>query len=343
MIDVNKSEKFLSELTKLYATSGDEKEVSLHLMSILSSFMPCKIDKLGSVVGTTGNGKHILLDAHIDQIGLIVLGITDDGFVKVSKCGGADPRVLTAASVTIHGKEKITGIVCSVPPHLKKDKSDNKVPDIDQIIIDTGYSKEKLDKIVSPGDRITFDGEYLRLLGDNVSSPCVDDRSGVVVILRTLEILQNNKPDCKISVLFSSQEETGGSGAKAAAFNFDADEAICVDVSFAKQFDLTDDKYAETGKGPMIGFSPVLDRKMSLDFVSIAQTNGIPYQREIMGSRTGTNADDIQTAGNGTKCSVISIPIKNMHTCVEVVDLKDIELTAQLIANYIIEKGKEND
>ena len=128
----------------------------------------------------------------------------------------------------------------------------------------------------------------------------------------------------------------------AGAFNIQPDEAIAVDVTFARQPDANESIYGELGKGPMIGFSPVLDRRMSKALIDIAKIYAIPYQTEVMGSRTGTNADEIQICGPGVKCAVLSVPIRNMHTSGEICNVRDVEYTAHLLAEYLLRGGNAN-
>lgn len=333
----------LERLCAAKGVSGAESEAAEVASELLGRYMPVQIDALGSVTGTTGSGKlHILLDAHLDQIGLVVTSIDECGFLKVTKCGGADIRVLAAAEVTVHGKEKLFGVITSTPPHLSSPDDSGKAKGFDDIAVDIGMSRDEAVKNVSAGDRITFNGEYKQLLGSRICSPSVDDRAGVAAILRVLQLLEGKEHNCKISVLFSVQEETGGSGAQTGAFAAQADEAVAVDVSFASAPGVSGEKYAVLGGGAMIGYGPSLDYAMSKKLAEIAEKNGIPNQPEVMGGRTGTNCDRIQVAGKGVKTALISVPLRNMHTAAEVCDLADIESTARLIADYILERGAEN-
>ena len=343
MAEFSEVSALLKKLCDAKGVSGAENGAAEVAAELLNKYMPSCIDPLGSVSGSMGDGDvHILLDAHLDQIGLVVTAIDETGFLKVAKCGGSDIRVLAAAEVTVHGKEPLFGVITSTPPHLSKPEDSDKAKGFDEIAVDIGMKKEQAEKLVSPGDRITFNGEYLELLGNRVSSPSIDDRAGIAAILRCLELIKDKSLNSKISVLFSVQEETGGSGAQAGAFAANADEAIAVDVSFAKAPGVSDDKYAVLGGGTMIGFGPSLDYDMSRKLSAIAENKGIPNQLEVMGGRTGTNCDEIQVAGKGVKTALLSIPLRNMHTAVEVCDLEDIENTAKLMAEYIIERGGAN-
>lgn len=331
----------LEKLCAAKGTSGKEDSAATLSAELLSQYMSVKQDNLGNVIGKKGEGKGILLDAHIDQIGLIVTGFTDDGFIKVARVGGADIRVLTAQQVTIHGKKDIFGVITSVPPHLASDKDEDKATSFDDMTIDIGMSKAEASEVISLGDRITFNGPFDKLLGNRIASPSVDDRAGVAAILRCLQLLEG-KDTCPIEVMFSAQEETGGSGACAGAFNAESDEAIAVDVSFASAPGVSSEKYASLGDGALVGYAPALDYAISQKLMEIAKAKEIKAVPEVMGGRTGTNGDDIQVARGGVKTALISIAIRNMHTAVEVCDLADIEATARLMAEYIIERSGKN-
>lgn len=331
----------LKELCGAKGVSGAENAAAEVAAEMLAKYMPVKTDALGSVTGRKeGSGTHILLDAHLDQIGLIVTAVDSEGFLKVAKCGGADCRVLAAADVTVHGKKDVFGIVASTPPHLAKPDEAKKATGFDNMIIDIGMSEKEAKEIVSLGDRVTFNGEWKELAGNKISSASVDDRAGVAAILRCLEILEEKKIDCNLSVIFSVQEETGGSGAQAGAFSAAPQEAVAVDVSFASAPGVSGEKYAALGKGTMIGFAPSLDYSMSRTLERIAKEKEIPYQTEVMGGKTGTNCDEIQVSGAGVKTALLSVPLRNMHTAVEVCDLEDIENTAKLMAEYIAERSR---
>lgn len=331
-------EVLLRKLCGADGTSGAEGNAAVLACELLNEYMPAQFDALGNIIGSSGEGRSILLDAHIDQIGLIVTAVDEDGFIRVAAVGGADRRVMPAARVTIHGKEKIPGVVTSTPPHLAGPDDEGKVPPFDKITIDIGMTKEQADLLVSPGDRITMNGSFTHLAGNRIASPCVDDRAGVASVLRCLQLLKGKKT-CKLDVMFSAQEETGGSGAATGAFNAQSDEAIAIDVTFAKAPDTGSGIFANLGDGALVGYGPSLDYTMSKKLSSIARENGIASSPEAMGGRTGTNGDDIQTAGKGIRTALISIPIRNMHTAVEVVDLADIEETARLLAAYILERS----
>ncbi|MDE6132404.1 MAG: M28 family peptidase, partial [Oscillospiraceae bacterium] len=318
--------------------SGDEKAAAELALSYLKQYADDCFIKNNNVVGhlgTKGGKPHVLIDAHIDRIGLVVTYITEDGFLKVSSCGGIDRRLLFAQQVTVLGKKPIAGIICSMPPHLEKDES--AVPEMEDICIDIGMSKAQAEQVVSLGDKIVFAAHCQKMQGDMITGAALDDRSGVGAILRALEFVKNDDLNCEVTVLFSAQEEVGERGAKIAAYEINPDIAITVDVSFAITADDKEEKCGKMGKGCMIGFSPVLDRGLSEQMKTIAVKNNLPYQIEVMAGETGTNADRFSVNNSGAKAVTLSIPLKYMHTPVEVISLSDVESTAQLIAAYLRE------
>ncbi len=333
----------LCALCHANGTPGNETETVSVAAEMLGRYMPVHIDAMGNLIGDTGvEGSKILLDAHIDRIGFAVTAIDEKGFLKVARVGGIDPIVLSCAEVTVHGKQEVYGVVTSTPPHLA-DKGEKKARKIDEIAIDIGMSKADAEKIISVGDRITMNGDLKMMLGKRVCGAALDDRSGVASILRCLEILGDKLSSLPVRVMFSACEETGAAGAVAGGFNAEADEAIAVDVSFAKAPGTDSSITAELGKGTLIGYAPSLNFEMSRKLEEIAKRDSIKYQVEVMGSRTGTNADDIAMSRGGKKTALLSIPQRNMHTAVEIIDLDDIESTAQLMAAYILSREGKSD
>ncbi|MGN0599970.1 MAG: M42 family metallopeptidase [Oscillospiraceae bacterium] len=331
----------IKSLADSSGVSGDEDSAAKLALGYLKEFTDDCYIKNNCVFGNFGKrekGKpHILLDAHIDQIGFVVTYITDDGFVKIANCGGIDRRLLLAQQVKILGKKEIFGVICSIPPHLEKKSDEGKVPEYSDICIDVGMTKEEAEKVISQGDKIVFLQKCRDMQGDRISGAALDDRCGVACLLRTAEMLKNEPLNCSYTVMFSSQEEVGERGAKIGAYDVDPDIAIAVDVSFALTPDDSELKCGKMGKGTMIGFAPTLDRELSDRMKETAVKNNIPYQIEVMNDETGTNADRFSANAGGVKAVTLSIPLKYMHTPVEVISVSDVENTAKLIAAYIKE------
>ena len=277
----------------------------------------------------------LVLDAHIDQVGMIVTYVTDDGFVKVSNIGGLDRRLLPAQPVVIHGKKDIKGVICSVPPHLTSGGTE--VLSWEDVSIDTGMTKDELEKYISLGDSVTYDVKCRELLGNRLTGASLDDRCGIASILFAFDMLKGKKLKYNVAAVLATQEELGERGAKICAYAVNPDIAIAVDVSFAYAIGEDERKCGKLGEGAMIGISPSLSREISDNLINTAKKNNIPYQIEVMEGLTSTNADRYSVSRGGVKTCTVSIPLRNMHTPVEVIDLKDIELTAELLADFIKE------
>lgn len=308
----------------------------------LSRYAKVKIDRNNNVVGEMGNPNgdcHIMLDAHLDQIGFIITSVDEKGFLRFAPVGGLDRRVMAGSPVTVFGTKAVTGIVCCMPPHLSDGVEDTALP-FDKMAIDVGLSGEAAKERIPVGSRGILYSEPRELLNRRLSMRALDDRCGVAALLRTAELLSKVPLQTRVTLVFSAQEETGERGIKTAAYEISPQEAIMVDVSFAKQPGVTEVTAAKLGKGPMIGVSPALDSQVTELLFQTAEKENIPYQTEVMGGTTGTNADQAAVSKGGVACGLVSIPQRNMHTPGEVVSLDDVENTAVLLANYILARGR---
>ena len=322
-----------------FGAMGEENSVFSTAKEELKKFANVvREDINGNIIGTLGyeDAKyHILLDAHLDQVCLIITHICEGGFLKFSSCGGIDSRILPGKFVKIFADSRdISGIISSIPPHIEQRNADYLKKE--ELFIDTGLSEEEVRKSVIPGDRVTFASEAQSLLDDIVVSKSIDNRAGVITLLHFAKILnKENLKNTKISILLSNGEEINAVGAKTGTFNLEPDLAIALDVSFAKQPNVDEACKGKMGSGPMIGVSPCLSKKVYKDMIDVAKYNSIPFQIEVMPQKTGTNADQISVSKGGVETGLLSIPIRYMHTMSETVCLKDIEYTASLLKKTV--------
>lgn len=317
---------------------GNVNEAALCAFDMLNGV--CKAEKQNNltVIGfLKGKSDYtVMLDAHIDQVAMVVTDVDDDGFLTVSNAGGIDIRALPSRRVTVHGKEKVSAVFCSVPPHLAKDEVE--YSDISKIKIDTLLGA-KAKEIISKGDFVTFAADSKELIGNRISGRSLDDRAGVACVLEIAERLSKEELPVNVVIVLSDAEELGLRGAVTAAFEVNPDEAIAIDVSFGDGIDIKKEECGELGRGAMIGFAPVLDGEISKKLVKVAKTKEIAYQTEVMGAKTGTNADVISVTRKGVRTGLVSIPLRNMHSEVEIVDIKDLESVCNLICEYILAGG----
>lgn len=305
------------------------------------------IDHFCNVICTLRSPKpgepHLLLQAHLDEIGFMVTGVDDDGLLTVTPCGGLDRRLLLASPVTVFTEVgKLPGVVAYCPSVLSGEEQ--KLPKADEMKIDIGFEKEKAEQMVFPGDRIVSDMEPVLLENGLLTSKSLDNRCGCISVLRAGELIAQNLKalKCGVTLLFGAMEEVGSQGTRVAAFGVDPTHAIAVDVSFAATHDMSVEKYeGKLGNGPMLGYSPILSREMYHTLAELAEQNGITIQKEIMGGDTGTDADAIATTRCGVITGLLSVPQRYMHTPVEVIDPKDVEDTARLMAAYALQLSGE--
>ena len=321
---------------------GTLKEASDIAFKELSKYCECEKQDNLTVIGTLKgvNDYTLMLDAHIDQIAMIVTNVDDKGFLTVAKSGGIDLRSLPARRVTVHGKEKVKAVFCSTPPHLSSGEVEYN--DISALKIDTLLG-EKAKEVISVGDYVTFDGEPFALLGNRVAGRSFDDRSAVACLIEVAKRLSDKELPFNVAFVLSDGEELGLRGTRTATYKVNPNEAIAVDVSFGDGIGISPEESGKLSDGGMIGIAPTLDSNISRKLINIAKNRNIPYQSEVMGSRTGTNADMISVSREGVKTVTLSIPLRNMHSDVEILDLGDLESVCNLLCEYILSGGVMND
>lgn len=331
--------EILSGLAAAMGPAGAEGSAAKLAMELLGDYAPVYQDSMGSVICELGDPdakEHLLLDAHIDEIGLIVTRVDSKGFLHIERCGGVDRRVLAGFDVWVFGRKKLSGIICCGTA------SGGKAPETDKFYVDIGFGAEKAKELVPVGSRVMVRSKPVRLMGGRISCKALDNRAGAAALIRTVELLEKSERrlGCRLTVLLSVQEELGGHGSRTAAFECEPTQAIVVDAGFGRQPGVAPEKSGELGKGPMIGCSPVLDYDLTLALRRMADENDIPWQNDIMGGATGTNADSIANSRGGVRCGLVSVPLKNMHTAAEMIEVEDIENTAGLLAEYALGCGR---
>lgn len=324
-------------LTAAPGVAGREGGAAAVAMEYLAPLGTVTTTPLGSLCCTVTAGEpgmpHLMLEAHLDQIGLIVSRVEDDGFLRVGNVGGFDRRLLPAAPVLIYAADgPHHGVVASVPPHLAD--RDEKPLKIEEFAIDTGYSGEEAKKIFAAGDILVPESRFAELAGGRVAGGALDDRIGCVAVIAAAQEIKKSGCRLRVTVMLSPQEEVGGAGARTGAFFVKPDQAIAVDVSFAEGFGAPAHKCGKLGGGTMIGIAPILESGLTKSLTALAKAQNISWQTEVMGGSTGTDADGIAVAGAGVRTALLSIPLRNMHTTVETVQLSDVMATAQLMAAY---------
>ena len=335
----------LERLCTVGAPSGFERPAALIAREMLSELMDeAWIDRLGNAIGVRRCGREnapkLLLDAHLDEIGLIVTGIKD-GFLKFHTIGGVDPRMLPDRELTILTDPPLFGVVACLPPHVLTAEDREKAPPIEEFFVDTGLSQEEAERLIPIGTPVVFRDTFTPLGEDQLCSKAMDDRACFVTLLRAVELLKDKELDVDLYVMGSTREEISGAGAKTATQQLSPDYCVAVDVTHGKTPDSPGSAASKIGGGPAIGIGPNMTRWMTQRMFAKAEAEGIEVQKEVMAGHTGTNGWGMQICNEGIATSVVSLPLKYMHTPVEVLKLSDMEQVARLLAAFTVDLGKE--
>ncbi len=336
----------LEQLCAAPGPSGFERRVSGVAMQLLRPLVDeVYTDRLGSVVGVKRCGKpgakRLVLDAHLDEVGLVVTAI-EEGFLHIRSIGGVDPRILPGRELTVLADQPLPGVVITLPPHVLKPEDRKKSLPISELLVDVGLSQEQAEARIPLGTPIAYRESCFALGDGQRCGKSMDDRACFVSLLRALELLRDKPLDVDIYVLGSVFEEVPGSaGARTGVYAIAPDWCVAVDVTHGATPDAPKDKTLKMGGGPAIGIGPNMTRWMSDRMKDKAKELNIPYQLEVMGGHTGTNAWPIQICREGIPTALVSLPLKYMHTPLEVIDTGDLEALAQLLAAFVLGLGKE--
>ena len=335
----------LERLCAVGAPSGFEGPAAAAAIELLRPLMDeVWTDRLGNVIGVRRCGKEnaprLLLDAHLDEIGLVVTGI-EKGFLRFGSIGGVDPRMLPDRELTILTDPPLFGVVACLPPHVLSAEDREKAPPIDEFFVDTGLSQEEAQKRIPIGTPMVFRAGFTALGERQLCAKSMDDRSCFVSLLRAAQLLKGKELDVDLYIMGSTREEISGTGAIAGTRAVNPDYCIAVDVTHGRTPDSPKDLTCAIGGGPAIGIGPNMTRWMTKRLFEKAEQAGIPVQKEVMSGHTGTNAWGMQVCNEGIATAVVSLPLKYMHTPVEVLDVNDLEAVAALLAAFVQDLGKE--
>ncbi len=300
-------------------------------------------DTVGSTVARvkgTGDGPTVAIVGHIDEIGLIVHHVDEQGFLWFTGVGGWDPVILVGQRVEILSRDgRVPGVVGKKPIHLLKDEERKKVPELRDLHIDIGATDgEEAARLVRVGDVAVIAGEPVELPNDRVVSRSMDNRLGCYVAYEAARLVaEGERPAGDVCAVAVAQEEITFGGSQTTAYSLRPDIAIVVDVTFATDPPGTSER--ELGKHPF-GSGPVITRGSTLDptvyerLHAAGAEEGIPFTVAASARGTGTDADAIHRSRAGVPTGVVSIPLRYMHSPVEMVQLDDVANTAKLIAAF---------
>ena len=297
-----------------------------------------------------GGGPRVMLAGHADEIAMAVNYIDDNGFIYVRKMGGVDAAITKAQRVVIHTRGgAVKGVVGNVAPHLMKLEGEPKPPKMHDIFIDIGVgSRKDAEKLVRVGDPITLADEFDILRGELAVARAFDNRIGTFAVAETLRLLRESKGklNCEVCAVSNVQEEVGLLGARQIAYSLHPEIALVVDVTHATDYPTVSKPQhgdIKIGKGPALTHGGCNHPEVVKRLEEVAAKKKIPLQHEAMSATSGTDTDVIFWTRGGIASGLISLPNRYMHSPVEVVSLKDLEMIPQLMAGFVesLKKGEQ--
>lgn len=325
----------LKELCLINGTSGDEGKVRDYIITQINDYCEYSVDNLGSIIaykkGKKAPKQKISINAHMDEVGFIVTGITDDGYLRFTSVGGIDCRVCLDRIVTV-GKKAVKGVIGDKAFHLLSSDEKDKCPSFDDLLIDIGAtSKDEAEQYVSLGDFAYFDCDYVELGNGYIKAKALDDRIGCMLMVELIKSeLEYDTVFC-----FNVQEEVGLRGSKCTSYAVDADIAIVLESTTAADLDGVSgaNRVCVLGDGPVISFMDnrtIYDRELFELGFTVAKENNIPAQTKTAVAG-GNDAGAIQTSGDGARVMAISLPTRYIHSGASVVKASDIDETRRLL------------
>lgn len=335
---------FLKAIVNIPSPSGYEERAAEIYRQYTKPFADkIHTDVHGNVwaIANPDAGMKIMLAGHMDEIGFIIHYISDDGLLYFGTIGGHDSTIPVGQRVWVHGKERVAGVIGRKAIHLLEDEERKKKPEIKDLWIDIGATnRAEAEAVVSLGDVATFQAEFQMLLGDRATARGFDNKMGSFIVAEALRLLKEEgglNPGVGVYAVATVQEEIGLRGARTAAYGIGAQTGLAVDVNHAIDYpSVSKTRYGQldTGKGPSVmrgaNANPIVFKMI----VDAAKEDGIPYQVDVTGGGTGTDANAMQISMSGMATGIMGVALRYMHTPCELLSLKDVEDCARLMAAY---------
>lgn len=331
----------LTELCSLDGISGDERSVREYIIAAIDGKCEYRTDNLGNLIvfkrGRERPKNKVMISAHMDEVGLIVTSVKDDGTLTLAAVGGVDTGVVIGRRIRV-GKSKIQGVIGAKAVHNLTDDEKDKMPSLSSLYADIGVSsREEAEKLVSAGDCVYFDSELYMMGEDYLCAKAIDDRFGCAVML---SLIETELPyDCTFT--FVVQEEVGLRGSRTAAYSVDPDFALVLEATTAADIPLADGekKCCILGKGAVVSYmdrSTIYDRELFELSKSIAADNSIGWQTKTMVAG-GNDSGAIHISRGGVRTLAVSAPCRYLHSPCCVARLCDME-DCRRLAGKLIEK-----
>ncbi len=344
------AKQFFQQILETPSPSGYEEPVQGLVRKYAEGFADeIRTDLHGNVIVSCNPGAplRVMFAGHCDQIGLLVTYINDEGYIYTGTIGGWDPQQLIGQRMTIYTVGgPIPGVIARKPIHLLDDDERKQVVKAKDLWIDIGAKdKKEAESVVRIGDPVTLRLGYQEMRNNLANSPGMDDKTGLWVCMEAARRAQA-KGGLKVAVhsVSTVQEEVGLRGAQTAAYGVDPHVGIAVDVTFSTDCPTIDKKQEgdiKLGGGPVVSRGPNMNPAVVDRLRAVGESAGIPIQWNAIGRSTGTDANALQLSRAGVAAGLVSIPNRYMHSAVEMCSLDDLDMCADLLAEFVL--GLEAD
>ena len=332
--------ELIPAMAGLMSITGYETYDAERLTPLLQGFDEDVTDAVGNriLVRRCGreNAPRILIDTHFDEIGLYVTDILEGGFLRVAPIGGLDGRTLPSADVKIYGKTVLDGVIASTPPHLKNKDEEEKVRPVDELLVDTGYPEAELRELVRVGTPVGFLPRYTWLQNDCLVGKGLDNKSCCAIAVHALLTVPAEELAGDVYLVLAVHEETDRVGGTAVGgFAVAPDYAMVIDVNIGHAPGSREIGTVEMGKGPSLCRSAITDRRLTKMTEALCDKANIPWQRCVDAVSTGTDTVSLHLVKEGIPVVDVGLPLRAMHTYVELLDMKDAEQLAALVRAFV--------
>lgn len=331
-------QRLVSDLVSVHGVAGHEAPVAARVQELWQPLCDqVGPDAAGNCVGLKrGDGPEprprVMLAAHMDSIGFLVSRIEKGGFLRLTPVGGWDRRILLGQEVIVHGRRPLTGVVGSKPPHVTPAADRRKVPAWKELFVDTGLAEDEVRALAPVGTPVTLRNELTPLLGDRVAGGALDDRAGIAAVSVALEELSRLRHSADVyAVATVSEEFADFTGAFTSTYAIEPDLGVAIDVTHAEITGPGRGTVPLLG-GPAVLIGPGAHPKLSRLLAATARAEGIAHQVEVEPGASGTDGWAMQVVRSGVPVAVLSIPLRYMHTPVEVISLEAVRSTGRLLA-----------
>ena len=282
------------------------------------------------------NAPTILIDAHFDEIGMMVTKICEGGFLHFTSIGGLSPSVLQGADVTVWGKRPLRGVITSTPPHLRKAGEEDTLAQIDDLLIDVGYPKEELEALCPVGTPVGFSPRYRTLAGGAYAGKSFDNKACGAIAAYAIAHTPKEALAGNVVLLLSAFEETARIGGVApGTAKADPDYAMVIDVNLARVPHTPKCDTVPLRGGISLAWSAATSRELTAATKALCEDKQIPYVTVAAPSSTGTNSPTLNLVGAGVPVVDVGLPLKNMHTYYEVIAPEDVDALCRLVQEFI--------